>query len=96
MSLPRSCTLVVYKELFMATQMVTVREARQRLRYLLEQVQAGDEVLVLRRGVPVGRLVPPKRKGTPLPDLAGFRASVKIQGPALSQDIKESRRNSRY
>ena len=45
----------------MSTLRVSIREARQRLRHLLDQVQAGDEVIVLRRGVEVGRLVRPER-----------------------------------
>jgi prevent-host-death family protein len=81
----------------MSTQRVSIREVRQRLRHLLEQVQSGDEVIVLRRGVEVGRLVRPERtKAPPLPDLSGLRASVKLRGRALSKDLTEGRRSSRY
>ena len=80
----------------MSTQRVSIREVWQRLRHLLEQVQAGDEVLVLRRGVEVGRLVHPKRTQAPLPDLSGLRASVKLRGRALSADVTEGRRSNRY
>ncbi|HMD98737.1 MAG TPA: type II toxin-antitoxin system prevent-host-death family antitoxin [Terriglobia bacterium] len=64
----------------MGTRSVGVREARQHFRRLLDKVQAGDEIIVLRRGVEVGRLVQPKRKHVRLPDLTAFRASVKGQG----------------
>ena len=80
----------------MSTQRVSVKEARQRLRHLLDQVQAGDEVVVLRRGVEVGRLVRPERTRMALPDLSGLRATVKLRGPALSQEIVDGRRSSRY
>lgn len=80
----------------MSTQKVSVREARQQFCRLLEQVQAGDEVVVLRRGIEVGRLVRPERKTAPLPDLSRLRASVKLRGQAVSQDIREARRSSRY
>lgn len=80
----------------MSTQRVSVREVRQQLRRLLEQVQAGDEVVVLRRGVEVGRLVPPEQKAPPLPDLSSFRASVRLRGRAVSQSIREARGSSRY
>lgn len=80
----------------MSTQKVSVREARQHLRRLLDQVQAGDEVVVLRRGVEVGRLVRAERKTTTLPDLSTLRASIKLGGRALSQDIRQARRKSRY
>lgn len=80
----------------MGTQRVSVREARQQLRRLLDQAAAGDEVVVMRRGVEVGRLVPPERQTAPLPDLSCLRASVRIQGRKLSQDIRKARRSSRY
>lgn len=80
----------------MSTHRVSVREAREGLCRLLEQVQAGDEVVVLRRGIEVGRLIPPKRKISPLPDLSALRASVKLRGRALSQDIQGARWSSRY
>jgi prevent-host-death family protein len=80
----------------MSTQRVSIREVRQRLRHLLAQVRAGDEVVVLRRGAEVGRLVPPKRTKTPLPDLSSLRASVRLRGRALSEDLAEGRRSSRY
>ncbi len=80
----------------MSTHKVSVREAREGLRRLLDQVQAGDEVVVLRRGVEVGRLVPPERKTPPLPDLGTLRSSVKVCGRALSEEIREARRSSRY
>lgn len=80
----------------MATHRVSIRETRQRLRRLLEQVQSGDEIVVLRRGVEVGRLLPPKRKPGDLPDLSDFRRSIKLRGRALSEEIEQARRNSRY
>ena len=80
----------------MSTHKVSVRGAREGLRRLLDLVQAGDEVVVLRRGVEVGKLVPPDRKTLPLPDLSSFRAAVKLRGRALSRDIWEARRSSRY
>jgi antitoxin (DNA-binding transcriptional repressor) of toxin-antitoxin stability system len=80
----------------MSTHKVSVRRARESLRRLLDQVQAGDEVVVLRRGVEVGKLVPPDRKTMPLPDLSSLRAAVKLRGQALSRDIREARRSSRY
>ncbi len=52
----------------MSVLKVSVREARQHFRRLLDQVQAGDEVVVLRRGVEVGRLVRPERNPARLPD----------------------------
>ena len=80
----------------MSVRKVSVREARQHLRLLLDQVQAGDEVVMTRRGVEVARLVRPQRKPVRLPDLEGFRASVKLRGEPLSRQVINSRRSSRY
>lgn len=75
---------------------ISVREARQRLRALLNQVQAGEEIAVLRRGVEVARLIPPRRRRAPLPDLATLRASVRITGRPMSAEVVASRRSARY
>ena len=80
----------------MATRKVSVREARRHFRLLLDQIQAGDEVLVLRRGIEVGRIVRPEQKKAPLPDLSAFRASIRLRGKPLSQEIAEARKRSRY
>ena len=80
----------------MSTHRVNIRQARQSLRHLLDQVQAGDEVVLLRRGVEVARLVRPQPRTATLPDLSGLRASVKVRGAALSRDIRAARRSSRF
>ena len=80
----------------MSIRKVGIREARQRFRLLLEHVQAGDEIVVLRRGREVGRLVPPPPKLVRAPDLSDFRASLKLRGLALSRDIRAERRRSPY
>ena len=49
----------------MSTHKVSVREARQSLRRLLDEVEAGSEVVVLRRGVEVARFIRPERKVPP-------------------------------
>lgn len=78
----------------MSIRKVGIQEVRQSLRLLLEQVQAGDEIVVLRRGREVGRLVPPQRRPQPAPDLTEFRASLELGGPALGKTISEARRGS--
>jgi prevent-host-death family protein len=46
-----------------------VHEAKTRLSQLLEQVEAGDEVVIARSGRPVARLVPYEpRRGPRVPD----------------------------
>ncbi|MFO0967729.1 MAG: type II toxin-antitoxin system Phd/YefM family antitoxin [Gemmataceae bacterium] len=49
-------------------QTATVAEVQARLPELLEHIGAGEEVLIVAQGKPVGRLVPPVRpKGIPIP-----------------------------
>ena len=42
---------------------VNVREAKTHLSRLLARVEAGQEVVIARNGLPVARLVPVKRRG---------------------------------
>jgi prevent-host-death family protein len=77
-------------------QRVNVKDARSRLRELLEQVEGGEEVVLLRRGREVARLVPPKGEGHPLPDLSDFRESIAIKGQPLSIEVVRARAEERY
>lgn len=76
----------------MSVLKVSVREARQHFRRLLDQVQAGDEVVVSCRGVEVARLVRQARSPARLPDLDSFHASMEVGGRPLSQEIAANRR----
>jgi prevent-host-death family protein len=69
-----------------------VREARQNLSALLDEVKKGREVLITEHGRPVAKLVPPDRprkKG--VPNLAAFRRSIPILDRPLSTLIEEDR-----
>ncbi len=73
-----------------------IREARQNLSALIEEVKKGREVLITERGKPVARLVPPRPlAGKPFPDLAAFRRSMPVLDPPLSQAILEEREEER-
>jgi prevent-host-death family protein len=75
---------------------VGVVEARQRLRALLDEVAAGKEICVLRRGREVARLVPPKGRRQRLPSLRAFRRSLRVRGEALSATVVRTRADARY
>ncbi|MGH9326773.1 MAG: type II toxin-antitoxin system Phd/YefM family antitoxin [Terriglobia bacterium] len=79
----------------MSQHKVSVREARENFRRLLDQVQAGDEVIILRRDVEVARLAGPQRSRARLPDLDSLRASVKMGGQPLSRIVVQERKPSR-
>ena len=71
---------------------VGVREARQNLSALLDEVKKGREILITERGRPVAKLVPasPTRaKG--FPDLSAFRRTMPVLDPPLSATLDEVR-----
>ncbi len=68
-----------------------VREARQNLSQLIDEVKLGNEVLITERGVPVARLVPAQRTGKPLPDHSEYRRRMPVLDPPVSQTIIEQR-----
>ena len=70
---------------------VSVREARARLRELIERALAGEETVLLRRGKEVARLVPPQSQGKLLPELDGFRATIELRGEPASATVARLR-----
>ena len=69
-----------------------VREARQNLSALLDEVKKGREIVITERGQPVAKLVPPdlpRRKG--FPNLAAFRRTMPVLDPPASLAIEEDR-----
>jgi prevent-host-death family protein len=69
-----------------------IREARQNLTALIEEVRKGREVVITDRGRPVARLVPPDAPARkPFPDLSAFRSRMPKLDPPLSHLIIEER-----
>lgn len=75
---------------------INVKEARSQISSLLDRTQKGEEILILRRGKKVARLVPVSDSKKRLPDLSSFRASIKIKGSALSQAVIDGRTTERF
>lgn len=75
---------------------MTIREVRTNLRAVIERVAAGEEIVILRRGRAVARLVPPEREPRRFPDLTAFRASVALKGEPVSDTVIRQRRDARY
>jgi prevent-host-death family protein len=67
-----------------------IRQARQDLTSLLEDVRKGREVVITEHGRPVARLVP-ARPRRPFPDLAAVRRKSRAIEPALSQAVLDDR-----
>ena len=69
-----------------------IREARQNLSVLIDEVKKGREVIITERGKPVARLAPLERRSRlPFPDLTEFRKRMPKLDPPLSQTIIEDR-----
>ena len=69
-----------------------VREARQNLSALLDEVRKGREVVITERGRPVAKLVPPDRpRGKGVPNLAAFRRKMPVLDPPPSTTVAEDR-----
>lgn len=72
-----------------------IREARQNLSALIDEVKKGREVVIQERGKPVARLVPVERRSaTAFRSLRRFRASLDTRGVTLSDAIIEEREDS--
>ena len=69
-----------------------VREARQNLSALLDEVKSGREVVITERGRPVAKLVPPDRpRGKVVPNLVAFRRRMPRLDPPLSTTVERER-----
>ena len=75
---------------------INAKEARSKLSMLLKHVEEGDEVIILRRGKRVARLLPSQGEGRRLPILKEFRASIRIKGDSLSAVVARERKETRY
>ena len=53
---------------------IGLAEAKAHLSQVLDRVEAGEELVITRRGKPVARVVPVQPPVVPLPPLAAFRA----------------------
>ena len=75
---------------------ISIKEARENFRSLLDRVAAGEEIALLRRGREVARLIPPKTARRRLPNLEAFRKAIAVKGRTLSKEVVRGRRDERY
>ena len=75
---------------------VNVKELREQLAQYIAQAEAGEEIVITRRGKVVARLMPPETTPPEFPDLTEFRASINLQGESLSRTVVQERREARY
>ncbi|MBA2276926.1 MAG: type II toxin-antitoxin system prevent-host-death family antitoxin [Chloroflexia bacterium] len=77
-------------------QQASVREVRDNLRAYLDRAEAGEEIVVMRRGKEVARIVPPRREPKRFPDLTEFRKSIKLRGDSPLETVLKMREETRY
>ncbi len=75
---------------------VNIKELRKQLAEYIARVEAGEEIIVTRRGKAVARLMPPVRPRPQFPDLTEFRASIALRGEDMSETVITERREARY
>jgi prevent-host-death family protein len=75
---------------------INAKQARAKLSSLLKRVEEGGEVVLLRRGKRIARLVPAERKQGRLPTLKEFRASIRVKGQPLSLSVIKGRGKERF
>jgi prevent-host-death family protein len=75
---------------------VTLAEAQKQLNRLIEQVEAGEEVTILRNGVAVARMIASQPQSQKLPSLAEFRALQPWQNESAGDFMRRLRDTDRY
>jgi prevent-host-death family protein len=75
---------------------VNSREARNKFSQLMNEAAAGTVIEVMRRGKVLAVIGPPKpTKLKRLPSMAAFRASIKVRGKPMSEELREMRNEGR-
>ena len=75
---------------------ISVKEARSRFSEILSQAEEGQEIVIMRRGKAVARLVPCTVNRRKLSSLKDFRATIRIKGGPLSETVIKNRSEERY
>ena len=74
---------------------VNVKELREQLAQYIAQAEAGEEIVITRRGKVVARLMPPETTPPEFPDLTEFRASITLQGEGPLATLSKLRDEAR-
>ncbi|MDZ8067029.1 MAG: hypothetical protein RMY64_15635 [Nostoc sp. DedQUE08] len=70
---------------------ISIEEAAINLKFLLERVARGEEVILLEQDKAVARLVPLLQKEQRLANMKQFRDSLAIEGESLSATVINAR-----
>lgn len=72
------------------------RQARERISQILDRVEAGEEVTIMRRGRPPARIVAAQTKAVEFPNRQELSASLPAMQRPPSEEIRELRDNEQY
>ena len=75
---------------------ISVREMRERIAKVLDRVQSGEEVTVLRRGKPVARIVKPVAEHGAFRSRKGLREAIPPMRRASRDEVREQRDDERF
>jgi prevent-host-death family protein len=76
---------------------MNAKEARGNFSKLLNQVAAGQEVVITRRGSDIARIVPARTvRRTRLASHKALRNSIKLKGEPMSRTVIRLRKEERY
>lgn len=70
---------------------IGIKQARQNLPDLIDQVEAGEEILITRQGKAVAKLVSAPTTAKQLPSLEEFRRVIGRAGTPSAQILREER-----
>ena len=70
---------------------IGIKQARQRLADLIDQVEAGEEILITRNDKPVAKLVPAHRELKRLPSLEDFRHAIESSRTPSAELLRAER-----
>jgi prevent-host-death family protein len=70
---------------------VTLAEAKTHLSHLLDQVEAGEEVVITRRGLPIARITPVEKPKHAVKSLAEFRSRMPRWRKSSAELLREMR-----
>lgn len=76
---------------------INAKQAREKISSLLDRVEKGEELVIVRRGKKIARLVPfSNDTNKRLPDLKKFRESIRISQKGLGETVIQARDEERY
>jgi prevent-host-death family protein len=75
---------------------VNVSETRENLAELLTAVEAGEEIIIMRRDRPVAKLVALTKPTSPFLDRSQLRSEIPPMRTTAAQTIRELREEERY